>query len=53
MVVDGLESREGEEKHSLACGHSSQFVGNTGANGVKQEAFEWVVVESAVCIWYV
>lgn len=48
MVIDGLDGGAGEEAGCLAGVHADEEVGEAGAEGVEEEAFEGVVIEGAV-----
>jgi hypothetical protein len=48
MVVDGFSGGDAEEHGSLSDRHSRCPMGNHGTQGVEDEAFERVVIESAV-----
>lgn len=50
MVVNGLDGREGPEPDALAQGHEGGLEGETGADGIEQEALEGVIVQGAVGI---
>ena len=50
VVQHGLDGGSGEEPHGLAHGHACEEVSESAAKGVESEAFERVVVQSAVCI---
>jgi hypothetical protein len=51
MVHDSLDSGAGEEPHGLSHRHTREQVTQTGAQSVKSESLDWVVVQSAVGIW--
>ena len=44
VIVNRLDRRECEEEYALAHIHACEFEGNAGANGIKEESLEWVVV---------
>jgi hypothetical protein len=50
MVIHGLQCRQRKEDHALSRGQAGDFVGNACAEGIKEESFEGVVIESAVGI---
>ena len=50
MVVNRLDCAANKKYHSLACGHASEFVCYASSECIKKEAFEWVIVESAICV---
>lgn len=50
MVVYGFKSRDREQQSRLSDGHERNLFGNGGAKGIKNEAFDWVVVKSAKSI---
>jgi len=44
VVVNRFDARPNEEEESLASGEVGTFVGDGGAEGVEEKAFEGVVV---------
>ena len=48
MVVDGLESRAGEEDHALAGGHAGELEGDARTDRVEEETFKRVIIKGAV-----
>jgi hypothetical protein len=50
MVIDSLDRGESEKDHTLSCRHSSNFICNASTEGIEQESFKGVVVESSVCV---
>lgn len=50
VVKHGLDGGSGEEPHGLAHGHACEEVSESAAEGIESEAFEWVIVQSAVCV---
>lgn len=53
VVVDGLESREGEEGECSAVAHATDKECKAGADTVHKESLEGVVVESAKRVGHV
>ena len=47
VVINSLESAAGEENHALTRRQTSGFEGNAGSEGIEEEAFKGVIVESA------
>ena len=48
VVVDRLQRAEDEEEQAGAGGHHCDLVSESGASGVKNESFHWMVVKCAV-----
>jgi len=50
MVVNSLNGRAGKEPHPLARRHERELVGDAGAEGIEEEAFERMIVQGAECV---
>lgn len=50
MIVYGFESRDRKEQGRLSDSHERNLFGYSGAEGIKNEAFHGVIVESAESI---
>jgi hypothetical protein len=46
VVIDGLDSRAGEEPHGLAVGHTGNKEADTCTSGIQKETLNGVIVES-------
>ena len=53
VIQDCFDSGYAEEPPRLPYSHTSDEVGKTGTERIKQETFNRVVVEGTVCIRYV
>jgi hypothetical protein len=51
VIIDSLDSREGEEPHGLAVCHAGDQESNSSASRVQEESLNRVVVESTEGIW--
>lgn len=53
VVIDRLDSGEGEVQHGLSGAHHSGEIPNPGASSVEEESLDWVIVQSTKRIWYI
>lgn len=51
VIIDSLDSREGEEPHGLAVSHAGDQESNSSASRIQEESLNRVVVESTEGIW--
>lgn len=53
MVVYGFDSGPSEKAHPLASSHASNLIRYGGSKSIEEEAFEWVIVQGTISVWYV